>query len=329
MTILAPQKNLIVRLISWLKKPLIYKFKSIVMKILFIFYKSLFPILKVLKLLLFNNRLIRKITFDLATPNTFLLSNGSQEKFIVASGDKGIGQSVFVDRDPFDFQKMITVIDFLGIQHKRSLLVEIGANIGTICIPAIKRNYFQRAIAIEPDPQNYSLLLANIAINDLGAKITTHNIALGEKDDEILFFELSENNYGDHRIRKYSKEGFLGESKRKVIEIKSTTLDKIISELDPTEVLIWLDVQGFEGYVLYGSSNALSKKPPICLEFWPYGMERSGCYLHLKDALINNGYSFFYNLEKTESPIQLTQQTLDNLYNELGINGDYTDLLVY
>ena len=277
---------------------------------------------------LFNYKILRRILFDIAEPDSLLISNGRIETFIVAASDKAIGGSVFINREPYDFDKVKAVVGLLDPNHKRTLLIDIGANIGTICVPAVKRGLFQRAIAIEPEPRNYSLLVANISINRLCDRIVPHNVALGQNNEESLTFELSADNFGDHRIRTNNNPGLFNEITRKTIEVKSETFNKVICDVDSSTTLIWIDTQGFEGYVLSGASNALNNQTPICLEFWPYGMARSGCYSLLKEALVNNGYKIFYNLEGSSTPVPLSSQTLDDLYNRLGEQGTYTDLLV-
>ena len=331
MTVIVDQKNLRGRLDTWLEKPLRYKFKSISTKVFLLIYQILFPLFKsIYKSKIVNNKFVSASIFDIAKPNTYLCCNGLYETFLVASGDKGIAKRVFIDKEPFDYEKVTKVIALLGPTHTKSLLIDVGANIGTICIPAVNRNIFQQAIAIEPEPKNYSLLLANIAINNLTNKIKSLNIALGESDNQELSFELSNSNYGDHRIRKSIENGFFDEMNREVIKIRSDTLDKILlnqKPLNPNDVLIWIDTQGYEGYVLSGGQNVLNLHPPICLEFWPYGLKRSGCFQNLIDALIKNGYSFFIDLEVSDEPISLSVESLNNLYNKYGEEGNYTDIL--
>ena len=207
-------------------------------------------------------------------------------------------------------------------------MVDIGANIGTICIPAVKRGLFKSAIAIEPDPLNYSLLLANINLNGLRDKIVAHNLALGQKDDEQLAFELSKTNFGDHRVQIRNDSDLYDEAGRKVITVKSQTFDNVVKSVEPNETLIWIDAQGFEGHILCGAKKALHLQTPICCEFWPYGMHRSNCYPLFKKSLIQAGYNLFYDLNEGQSAIPFTSKSLDDLYERLGDRGAYTELLI-
>src|SRR5438093_8415745 len=50
-------------------------------------------------------------------------------------------------------------------------VLDIGANIGMISIALLKHGYFRRAIAFEPAPTSYRLLVQNIHQNGLSERI--------------------------------------------------------------------------------------------------------------------------------------------------------------
>lgn len=204
-------------------------------------------------------------------------------------------------------------------------LIDIGANIGTICIPAVKRGIAKRAIAIEPEPRNYRLLVANIYLNDVADKIEHYNLALGSKTNQIVTFELSTDNSGDHRVRISSENGKFSEAARQRISVKSTKFDDLIQRLDKTSCLIWMDTQGYEGHILLGADSAVNGRVPMVLEFWPYGMKRADAYASLRTAVMN--YDYYYNLSE-DKPTPVATSTIDSLYCRLGENGNYTDILL-
>jgi FkbM family methyltransferase len=269
----------------------------------------------------------RVVFFDSAEPDTLLLTTIGEEKFLVSSSDQSIGRDVYL-YGGYDFEKFEKVLARLDKEFERKLLIDIGANIGTICIPAVKRRYFERAMAFEPEPFNYSLLSANVSINGLSTEVVSYNIALGEREGEELSFELSETNYGDHRIRFSSESGLYGEDQRKVINIKSEPLDTVVGDIDPASTLIWMDTQGFEGYVLKGAERTLAKRPPLVIEFSPYHMIRCGSYQKLKQALCGVGYRMFFDLDEDGPPIEVSEAAFDNLFKRIGEYGNYTDLLI-
>jgi FkbM family methyltransferase len=282
------------------------------------------------RLPVFKSKLFRKMALDFAAPDSLMVSTGAGEKFVVVAADKFIGRQTYVDQEPYGFDKMERLLRILGSERPKTLLIDIGANIGTISIPAVKRGLFKNAIAIEPEPRNYSLLSANIHLNGASDKIVAHNLALGQKDDAKVLFEIAKDNLGDHRIHVDSDVNLYDEGNRETITVKSETFDKLIKSVDPRETLIWIDTQGFEGYILSGATTALKSQPPLCIEFWPYGMKRSGSYPLLKQAILEAGYNFFYDLDRGPLALPLTNQSLDDLYERLGDTdrGAATDLLV-
>jgi FkbM family methyltransferase len=274
----------------------------------------------------YASQYFRAAIFDSAKPNNLLLSNISDEMYLVSSSDKVIGRKTYI-AGTFDFDKFEKVFKLLDTSFVPHTLIDIGANIGTICIPAVKRGLFSCAVAFEPDPFNYSLLNKNICINGLSEKIESYNLALGEFSNSMLEFELSENNFGDHRIRIIHNNGVNNESNRKTIQVRCETLDHFSKEINPKSTLIWMDTQGFEGFVLSGATQILQSSPPMVIEFWPYGMNRTGSYESLKNALCNARYTVFYDLDGDMKGTTLTKESLDNLFQEIGDDGDFTDLL--
>lgn len=271
--------------------------------------------LKIIKIIFnfFENKKIRKAIFDTAEPDTILFSRGINENFILQSNDQVIGRTVYATKNPFDFDKLTKVLKILNLK-KNELLIDIGANIGTICIPAIKRNLFNKAIVFEPEPLNYSLLLSNIIINGCYNKISTHNIALGSKNREKLNLQLDDHNKGNHRIIINSKIKL-----KKNIVINSHKLDSFIKNINSLSTLVWIDVQGYETQVLLGAKKLLNKKVPVCVEFSPTFLEKKK-YDIFKKMFIKNGYNYFYNLNLPLNKIALNNESIDNLYKTLKKN---------
>ena len=165
-------------------------------------------------------------------------------------------------------------------------VLDIGANNGVISIGMMVNGEFEKAIAIEPDPINFSLLHGNVTENDLGGSFICLNFAASDEPSE-LEFELSENNYGDHRVRskqlQSSSRELYNESQRQVIKVPSDTIDNLLAGLEADCArrvsLVWIDVQGYEGYVFRGATDLLSRGIPVVSEIWPYAIERTGMSL--------------------------------------------------
>jgi FkbM family methyltransferase len=280
-------------------------------------------LLKLIRLI-FNsleNKKIRKAIFDTSKPDTILFSKGEKEKFILQSSDQVIGRTVYTTKKPFDFDKLTKVLKILNLK-KKELLIDVGANIGTICIPAIKRKLFKKALAFEPEPLNFSLLLSNIIINGCYNKINAHNIALGNKNREKLSLKLDNYNKGNHRIIKKSKI-----NSKKNIMINSYKLDSFLKNISSLTTLVWIDVQGYETQVLLGAKKILNKKVPVCVEFSPTFLEKKK-YDIFKKMFIKSEYNYFYNLNLPLKKVALNNHSIDNLYKSLKKNKfAETDLL--
>lgn len=70
-------------------------------------------------------------------------------------------------------------IAWLQTMPSDSVLWDIGANVGLYSLYAAKRGL--GVVAFEPEAQNYALLLENIVLNGLQARITASNLALASK----------------------------------------------------------------------------------------------------------------------------------------------------
>lgn len=277
---------------------------------------------------LVDNRLSRRIAFDSASNYHAFLSPGQSEQFLVSGSDKAIGRSTFVDGQAFDSEKLMLVSSLLPEGHSRSILVDVGANIGTISIPAITRGVFKSAIAYEPEPNNFRLLMANLYLNDIAESVEPHMLAVGDGAAASLMFELSKTNLGDHRVHFSGQElDAYRESTREVIEVPVVSLDNQESKFSKDDSVLWIDVQGFEGFVLAGATQALSSRVPLCVEFWPYGMRRSGGYELMRDSIVSAGYETFYDLRHPTTAHRVGVDSFDQLFRDLD-NGSDTDLLV-
>jgi FkbM family methyltransferase len=194
--------------------------------------------------------------------------------------------------------------------------LDIGANNGVVSIGMLATGEFEAAIAIEPDPRNFALLQGNIEVNDFGDRFACLNFAVSDQRSE-LEFELSEINYGDHRVRSQrpdakSRELF-NESKRRVINVPADTLDNLLAGLEADCArqvsLVWIDVQGYEGYVFRGATDLLARGIPVVSEIWPYGIERAGMSLETYCEIVSGIWPTYW----TEQRGKLVQHPIGEL----------------
>lgn len=248
-----------------------------------------------------KNRHARDIAFSAlrASEARHFVVDGESESLIVNCRDDIISREVF-RTGAFDFHKFTVALDILRqhnlVGERIERLYDIGANIGTICVPAVARGLAETAVAIEPHPFNCRLLRANIALNGLHARIAVAEAAAAAQDGGEAMLEINERNWGDHRVAPATGDvsDEQGESRRPRIAVPMRSVDSIAAE-HGAPTLLWMDTQGFEGFVLQGAATVLSRRPPLVTEYWPYSLRRVGGYDAFQAAV--SGYRRYIDLD--------------------------------
>jgi lipopolysaccharide transport system ATP-binding protein len=220
-----------------------------------------------------------------------ILAQSTYGPMLVYSNDQVIGKSL-LNSGEFQESKILDVMNFIQEEFNVCLkmFIDIGANIGTHTIYALKFCGFESAICFEPNDENVRLLGANISINDLSDRVKLEKIALSSYIGEIEM-ELSDFNRGDHRIKANSTAITFGEElEREYRVVPVTTINQYANEnsFDWSDSLVWIDTQGHEGYIFSGGQYFFNteKSPKFMVaEFWPYGIERSSGYVFYFDFL--------------------------------------------
>lgn len=218
------------------------------------------------------------------------------------SRDKLIGKQLFMDGG-YELQhierslRLLREAGYLS-SAARGTVLDIGANIGMICIAMLRAGHFERALAFEPGPDTFRLLTHNVAQNGLQHRVTCLPTALSSAEGEMPL-ELSDYNSGDHRIRHSTRSGAFDEDRRATVAVQVRTLDRVLAERPPAEVaeiaLVWMDIQGHEGHVFQGArSFLLDRRVPVVTEFWPYGILRSGMTRAEYGGIVADLFTHFY-----------------------------------
>jgi FkbM family methyltransferase len=273
-----------------------------------------------------GNELVRAARFDALGPEPRLgLVQDGEETYVVLSTDQIIARDLFLHGNRAH-ERITRALRHVGDDFRLRTLVDVGANIGIVSVSAVRRGLADRAIAIEPVPENYRLLVANIHLNGVADRIEHHAVALGSRTEEILRFELSPDNSGDHRVQ-FEGAGLFGEGQRARIDVRSTRFDDLVGDLEPRSSLIWMEAQGYEGHILEGASRAVHARVPVVAEFCPYLMRRSASYAAFVRAV--ESYRFWSDLSD-EAPRRLppSADSFDRLAKKLGDRGAYTDILI-
>jgi FkbM family methyltransferase len=267
----------------------------------------------------------RELFFRVAakfTPELVAESDGM--RFRVPTYDRAVGLMSFASGPPErgTIKLVLSTLEARGGWRGAGsgCFLDIGANIGTATVTAVKQAGFAGAICFEPLPENHRLLCENLAANGLADRVQTMNVALSDHDGEADF-EVSSNNSGDGRVRLgNASEGHdaFGESARETLKVKLARLDSICDEgpIDLSEVsLAWIDAQGHEGQILTGAGQLLRSSIPLVTEVWPYGLNRSGGREAFAEAIRDN-YELMIDLGRHGAdlkPVELDPRGIDAL----------------
>lgn len=256
------------------------------------------------------------------------------------SKDRTLGRALNVERE-FESQMMKRTINLLTKngdieQVKDRVVMDVGGYVGMSSIGFLNFNLFDRAIIFEPNPNSFSLIEKNIKQNNFSDQITAFNVALSNENSELLM-ELSHKNFGDHRIRQKGvvQKGHYHEEGRKTIGVDSVEFDNFIKknpQINFKDIsMVWMDIQGHEGKFLQGANNFLSsQKIPVVMEFWPYGILRSGTTkneflenlvkLFTHFYIVDNEFTELQNISNVEKLFDECAKTASGGYNLAFIN---------
>lgn len=277
---------------------------------------------------------------DIAANTSLWLSRTDSGHMMTYTADKVIGESIRQTGkfQEADIEQARTIIEGLGVSVELSTFLDVGANIGTHSLFSLRFG-FRRAVCIEAEPRNFKLLRVNQILNDVDQNCVNILAAASSKAGESTF-ELSPRNFGDHRVRfETALQDLHDEGSRQLITVPTKPLDTILSDVSVNcrDIgLVWIDTQGHEGHVLSGAGDLLSTSVPIVAEFWPYGLERSGGYKLLRDAISNSGRRMFDlrqcivsgNPQQIDLKIELDEIYRSMLENESNKKPTHTDMII-
>jgi FkbM family methyltransferase len=238
-----------------------------------------------------NSRQSRRITVQ-----------SKQGVYTFDSKDSGIGLYLycFGEYESDLNQCVLDILKSKGRLNPNSVLLDIGANIGTTSVSLLLANAMSKALAVEPVPANFELLQQNAKNNQLTHRMLTRQVAISDQAGDITM-ELNTALHGDHRVRVSSSaiqtQDLFQESSRPTVSVQSIPLDQLLirESISPADVgLVWIDVQGHEGYVIKSGHTLFSQKPPTLIELWKYGIERSGMRIESFCELISSYWSTCY-----------------------------------
>ena len=184
-------------------------------------------------------------------------------RFLLDTSDENITPSLFLKRSRGEIRSLrraAAALGSLGLRRVGGTLIDVGANVGTTTISALREHGFERAVACEPEPRNVRLLELNLVANGLREQVKVCPVAVGDSDRDVELL-VARRYFGLHEVRPRGRPRppWPGASRR-VESVRQTTLDALARRAGPayepaSVTLLWLDVQGHEGHVLRGAGG--------------------------------------------------------------------------
>jgi FkbM family methyltransferase len=159
------------------------------------------------------------------------------------------------------------------IEPKNLVFIDIGANVGTTLIPIALRK--SKVIAFEANPATAGVLLRNVALNRV-EDTTVFSYALGAPPDSGKYLSIFSpiGNTGAAHMQQETRSKELNSERYtclvKTLDETLTFLNFFGDSLKGKEMLIKIDVEGFEAEVFKGAEKTLKTfRPIIIFEFTP------------------------------------------------------------
>ncbi len=286
-----------------------------------------------------RDRYGRELLFDVAGRFTdALLVHSPDGDFFVSTQDRSIGRQIAIDGrfDGTYLDRLLAILDELELPWRGRAFLDIGANIGTTSITLLYRGFGQ-GHAFEPEPFNYKLLQANLALNGFAERCQAEPVALSDTEGTAQL-EIDRANLGDHRIGKRGAQEVTrlhGEDKggTATVPVKPLSAFVHVGDIHVDDVaLIWIDVQGHEAAVFAGGADVFDRQIPSFVEYWPHGL-RAGSGLDEFEAAAQRSYRWFLDVRTHEGDARAALRPIANIGElrqvyDRGATWNQTDLLL-
>ena len=232
----------------------------------------------------FAKILSKLLIFILRKKNFLIIRNGIKYNVDLEEGiDLGIFLNLKNEKKLFKVKKYIDI-------NEKSLIVDIGANIGSVSLPLAQNFNNAQIYSIEPTIYAFKKLKQNINFNlKLKKRIKTFNKFATYKKKKIKFVHSS------WKLVSGDKKHGIHKGILKKTSNKSISIDSLLKRNKKRVRLIKIDVDGYELEVLKSAEKTLKKeKPIIYFELAPYLYKEMGYTAdHLIRYIKKIDYAFY------------------------------------
>lgn len=147
------------------------------------------------------------------------------------------------------------VWDALAAFARRDEVVwDVGGNIGTVSIRAVRDPRVRMVHAFEPDPANADVLEHNLALN--GSRFRVHRVALHSRTETLHLNVAPDANRGLSSLARATSTG-------RTTAVQGVTVDDLVFERGvDAPTLMKMDVEDWEIHVVRGARRLLAERPP-------------------------------------------------------------------
>jgi len=205
--------------------------------------------------------------------------------FVNPSGEDNAKFWARVSQKKWELQTFRLFERFLDKHHS---YIDVGAWIGPTVLYGAQ--LARHCYAIEPDPQAFSELEANIRLNpSVATKVSLFNTLIGDTCGEVAFGSNSQ--FGD------SMSSMIFSDPAVKVMAKATTLEELISTNNITDCnFIKMDIEGGEVIVLPNIENYLrNHKPILLLSLHPQLFPNKNRDAAGITSVLRSAYKYFYS----------------------------------
>ena len=185
--------------------------------------------------------------------SVIMTSRLSGARFLCAENDRRIAPIETINFGGYETEEFTI---FRKLIHKKSVIFDIGANIGWYSLMLAKLLPSLQIYAFEPIPTKYSYLIKNIGINHV-SNVHAYNFGFSDKKMKIPFYYYPEGS-GNASAVNLSRS-----THSKTFYCPVRTIDDFVLENKIKIDVIKCDVEGAELLVFQGGSQIIQRDKPI------------------------------------------------------------------
>lgn len=209
--------------------------------------------------------MLRRIFTSHLMPGCRVLVELDDHRFLVDPKDTQVSFSLMNvgEWQRGDFQRAVQWLSQRGRLRANAVFVDVGANIGTQTVYALLSGKFGKAVAIEPEPNNFALLQRNIELNGMADRAVLLHKGASSGGGSVSL-NIDPQNSGGHSLEPARALAGSGSLKVEIDRVATLVSGLGIEALQIG--LVWIDVEGHELDVIEGLGAIRESGVPLVVE---------------------------------------------------------------